>query len=314
MKNNNIVVVIPAFKVSKQIVDVVKTIPEFVNFIIVVDDKCPQNSGAIAESLNDNRVKVVYHEVNEGVGAAVISGYKEALKLDADIVVKVDGDGQMDPEYMLSLIEPIVNGEAEYAKGNRFKDFKALKSMPKVRLFGNSILSFLVKIASGYWNIMDPTNGYTAISKKAIDGISLENLSKRYFFESDILINLNLENMVVKDIAIPARYFDEDSSLNIKKVIYQFPPKILKGFCKRIFYKYFIYDFNMASVYMLFGLPMLSFGVIYGTYRWYIGMVEHISNSTGIIMLAVLPIILGVQFLLQAVHIDINSIPKKGNQ
>ena len=302
-------VVIPTYKVSKHIKDVVDALPNFIDNIIVVDDKCPQESSNIVKNLD--KVVLVNHNINQGVGGAVISGYRKALELDSDVVVKVDGDGQMDSKYIESLIIPLVENKADYTKGNRFNDFQALKSMPKIRLFGNSVLSFMVKVASGYWNIMDPTNGFTAITSKAINGLNFDGLAKRYFFETDMLINLNLENCVVKDIPIPAKYENEESNLNIKHVMMTFPQKMLKGLAKRIFYKYYIYDFNMASVYLLFGLPMFLFGMIFGSYRWIVAIIQNIENSTGTIMLAVLPIILGVQFILQAISIDMNNIPKK---
>ncbi len=307
----NISVVIPSYKVSKYILDVIKDIPEFVNHIIVVDDKCPQNSGQIAKTSSDSRVIVCYNEKNLGVGGAVITGYKKALELNSDIVIKIDGDGQMDVNYMQKLIQPILDGKADYTKGNRFTDFKALRAMPKVRLFGNSGLSFLVKAASGYWNLMDPTNGYTAINKHALEELDLDNIAKRYFFESDMLINLNIENAVVVDVEIPAKYGDEESSLSITKTLVGFPPKLFKGLCKRIFLKYFIYDFNMLSLYLVVGLPMLLFGIVFGSIKWIEAIVSNIETSTGTIMLAVLPIILGTQFILQAIQIDMNNIPRK---
>ncbi|MCT7527177.1 glycosyltransferase family 2 protein [Aliarcobacter cryaerophilus] len=307
----NISVVIPSYKVSKYILDVIKDIPEFVNHIIIVDDKCPQNSGQIAKTSTDNRVIICYHEKNLGVGGAVVTGYKKALELNSDIVIKIDGDGQMDVNYMQKLIQPILDGKADYTKGNRFTDFKALRAMPKVRLFGNSGLSFLVKAASGYWNLMDPTNGYTAINKHALEELDLDNIAKRYFFESDMLINLNIENAVVVDVEIPAKYGDEESSLSITKTLVGFPPKLFKGLCKRIFLKYFIYDFNMLSLYLVVGLPMLFFGIVFGSIKWIEAIVSNIETSTGTIMLAVLPIILGTQFILQAIQIDMNNIPRK---
>ena len=307
----NISVVIPSYKVSKYILDVIKDIPEFVNHIIIVDDKCPQNSGQIAKTSSDNRVIICYNEKNLGVGGAVITGYKKALELNSDIVIKIDGDGQMDVNYMQKLIQPILDGKADYTKGNRFTDFKALRAMPKVRLFGNSGLSFLVKAASGYWNLMDPTNGYTAINKHALEELDLDNIAKRYFFESDMLINLNIENAVVVDVEIPAKYGDEESSLSITKTLVGFPPKLFKGLCKRIFLKYFIYDFNMLSLYLVVGLPMLLFGIVFGSIKWIEAIVNNIETSTGTIMLAVLPIILGTQFILQAIQIDMNNIPRK---
>jgi glycosyltransferase involved in cell wall biosynthesis len=308
-KDKIISVVIPTYKVINQIEEVVKNLPPFIDNIIVVDDKCPVNSFELVKKRN--KVIVVNHSENLGVGGAVVSGYKKAIEVHSDIVVKVDGDGQMDSGYIKSLIIPLVENKADYTKGNRFNDFQALKSMPKVRLFGNSILSFMVKVASGYWNIMDPTNGFNAINKNAINGLNLDELAKRYFFETDVLINLNIENCVVKDIPIPAKYEDEESNLNIKNVILTFPSKMLKGLSKRIFYRYYIYDFNMASIYLLVGLPMVLFGFIFGSYKWILSIITNIETTTGAVMLSVLPIMLGVQFLLQAISIDIDNVPKK---
>jgi glycosyltransferase involved in cell wall biosynthesis len=313
-QNINIAVIIPCYKVAKHIEQVILSIPDFISHIIVVDDKCPQNSGLIAQNIQkkDNRnIHVLFHEKNKGVGGAVISGYQKAINLECDIAIKIDGDGQMDVKYIKSLIEPIIDKKSDYTKGNRFTDFQKLKQMPKIRLFGNSVLSFIVKLCSGYWNIMDPTNGFTAINLSALNKIKLNTISNRYFFETDMLINLNINNCVVQDIAMPSKYADEESSLSIGKILFQFPFKLLKGFVKRIFFKYYIYDFNMASIYIVFGLPMTLWGIFFGAYKWYIGYVTNTIASTGTVMLSVLPLILGMQFLLQAIHIDIYSSTKK---
>lgn len=304
-------VVIPAYKVSETIVNVINSIPDDVDLVIVVDDACPQSSGKVAEGSGRDNLMVLYHDDNQGVGGAVITGYKRAIELGCDIVIKMDGDGQMDPTYIQSLIDPLIHNKADYTKGNRFRDFNALKSMPKVRLFGNSVLSFLIKFSSGYWNIMDPTNGYTAIHRRALDRLNLDKISKRFFFESDMLINLNIINAVVQDVPIPARYGREKSSLNIKKVFVQFPPKIFKGLIKRVFLKYFVYDFNMASVYILLGLPMFLFGLTLGVIEWMRSILTGETRSAGTIMLVALPIIVSFQMLLQAIQIDINSVPRK---
>lgn len=306
-----VTVVIPSYKVSKYIVSIIKDIPVFVNHIIIVDDKCPQNSGEMAETSTDNRAIVCYHEKNLGVGGAVVTGYKKAMELDSDIVVKIDGDDQMDVDYMQKLIQPIIDGKADYAKGNRFTDFQALRSMPKVRLFGNSALSFLIKASSGYWNLMDPTNGYTAINRNTLEKLDLDNISKKYFFESDMLINLNIKNAVVIDVEIPARYNEEESSLSVTKALFSFPYKLFKGLVKRIFFKYFLYDFNMASLYALFGIPMLIFGIVFGLINWRNSIMTGVEATTGTVMLSVLPIILGIQFILQAIQIDMSNIPKR---
>jgi glycosyltransferase involved in cell wall biosynthesis len=309
--NMKIAVVIPAFKVVNTIKEVVSTIPEFIDYIIVVDDKCPLGSGKEAEKLSRKNLVSIYHDSNQGVGGALVTGYRKALELGCDIIIKMDSDGQMDPGYINNLIEPLRNNEADYTKGNRFQNFNALKIMPKTRLFGNSALSFLVKMTSGYWNIIDPTNGYTAIHRGVLDKLELQKISKRYFFETDMLIHLNIINAVVKDISIPAKYGDEKSSLSIRKAVLQFPPKLIRGFMRRIFLKYFVYDFNMASVYLLLGLPMFLLSVFWGIIEWIDSALTGQPRSAGTIMLVALPIIISFQMLLQAVHIDIHSVPSK---
>lgn len=311
MHESKVAVVIPSYKVAAYIKDVIITLPDIVRFIIVIDDNCPEGSGKLAESLGIQNLIVIYNRQNKGVGGAVIAGYKKALELGCDIVIKIDGDGQMDPKYFDVLIEPLIGNQAEYAKGNRFRDLSSLKSMPKVRLVGNSALSFFIKVASGYWDIADPTNGYTAIHRRMLEKLNLEKLSKGFFFESDMLIHLNILNAVVKDIDIPARYKNEKSSLNIPKALFQFPFKLAKGFLKRVFYKYFLYDFNMASVYILVGIPLFIVSVLFGIKEWVESMVTGIPRTAGTIMLIALPIIVSFQMILQAIQIDIGSVPKK---
>ena len=311
MSSKKIAIVIPAYKVADHIEGVISSIPENIDHIIVVDDKCPHRSGRKAETLNRKSLFVLYHEQNKGVGGSVITGYRKALELGCDIVIKMDGDGQMDPAYIGDLIAPLLKDEADYVKGNRFRDFKRLKCMPQARIFGNSALSFLLKAASGYWNIMDPTNGFTAVHGRVLKELNLDKIANRYFFESDMLINLNIVGAVVKDIAIPARYGEENSSLRIDRVLMQFPLHLLKGFAKRIFLKYYVYDFNMASLYLIIGLPIFIFGVYFGISEWIESIVTGKARSAGTIMLAALPIIVSFQMLLQAISIDIQSVPKR---
>jgi dolichol-phosphate mannosyltransferase len=311
-KELKIGVVIPTFKAEKHIQLVIDGLPDWIDYIIIVDDCCPNKSGYLVQKNNktDSRIHVVFHDKNQGVGGATVSGYKKGLELGVQIIVKMDSDDQMDPSFISELLDPIVNNKARYAKGNRFVDFKALRSMPRMRLMGNSALSFMVKAASGYWTIMDPTNGFTAISNIAIEKLNLDNLSKRYFFESDMLINLNIQSTVICDIPIPARYGNEDSSLSIWNTMYKFPPRLLKGLLKRFFFKYLIYDFNMASIYTLVGFPLLMWGIVYGLFKWIQNYYLGQETPAGSVMLSVLPLILGTQFLLSAINIDINSTPK----
>lgn len=305
-------VVIPAFRVSNKIIDVVKSLDAKVSNIIVVDDHCPENSGRIlAKAVNDSRLKIIYHKENKGVGGAVTSGFKKALALNADIIVKIDGDGQMDASFIPDLIKPIVEDKADFTKGNRFHSPQFIRQMPGIRLFGNSCLSLINKFVTGYWSIMDPTNGFFAISAKALKTIELEKLSNRYFFESDLLFRLSIQQSVVMDVPLPAKYGDETSSLNITKVVFSFLPKYIKRYFKRILYLYFIRDFNAGTIQLLFGLILFIFGFCFGLVHWVLSIKSNIPATAGTIMLAGLPIILGFQLLLGFLFFDINNQPSK---
>jgi len=306
-------VVIPCYRVSAQIRDVIRTIPAMIDFIIVVDDACPERSGKLAVEINDPRLSVLFNETNQGVGGAVICGYQKALALECDIIIKMDGDGQMDPAYLPALIGPLERGEADYAKGNRFADFKTLRSMPTTRLLANNIGSFAAKSISGYWHLMDPANGYTAITRQTLVGLPLAKMARRYFFETDMLVHLRLANAVVVDVPIPARYGNEKSSFTAREVLLHFPGKLMHRLLKRILLQYFIHDFNMGSVYVLLGLPLFLFSVIFGVIEWVNSAVTGVPRSAGTIMLSALPLIIGFEMLLQAISIDIMSTPRKRN-
>ncbi len=304
-------VVIPCYNVRDHIADVISAVPRYIDYIIVVDDRCPQGSGKAAEKTDDPRVIVIYHEKNLGVGGAVVSGFRKGLALGCDILIKIDGDGQMAPDDAERFIAPIREGKADYVKGNRFRDFSSISAMPKIRLLGNSVLSFVVKLVSGYWNLVDPTNGYIAVSARTIGQIDLAQVARGYFFETDMLIKLNIVNAVIAEVPIPARYGDEPSSLSVARLAVTFPVRLLSGFMKRILFKYYIYDFNMASVYLLIGVPLFVFGVAFGFEQWIDSYLTQVPRSPGTIMLVALPIIVSFEMLLQAINIDINSVPKR---
>ncbi|MFV0594036.1 MAG: glycosyltransferase family 2 protein [Draconibacterium sp.] len=310
-QNKNIAVVIPCYKVKQHILEVIGGLNPFIDIIVVVDDKCPENSGNFVEkNCNDPRVTVVYNQINKGVGGATIQGFKKALELGSDVIIKVDGDGQMNPEYIPQLISPILNFEADYTKGNRFYFLNELRAMPNIRLFGNSVLSMINKIVTGYWGIADPTNGYTAISKEMLKLLPLEKIDNRYFFESDMLFRLSTSRAVVLDIPMHAKYGDEISNLNIWKTAFFFPFKYLIRFIKRIFYLYFLRDFNIGTIHLAFGLILFIFGVVFGATIWARSILYENFASTGTVMLSVLPIILGFQLLLSFISYDIQNQPK----
>jgi dolichol-phosphate mannosyltransferase len=305
-------VVIPCYKVTRHVLDVIARIGPEVSMIFAVDDCCPEQSGSFIEgNATDPRLTVIYHEANKGVGGAVMTGYKAALEAGADVIVKVDGDGQMDPALVPIIARPVLDGRADYSKGNRFHSVWNVRSMPGIRLFGNAVLSFLTKLSSGYWSIFDPTNGYTAIHAEALRRIELANVSERYFFESDMLINLGNVRAVVADVPMEAKYADEESNLKIGQVIGQFLTKNLKELGKRVFYTYFLRDFNLASAQLLMGGLLFAFGAVFGTVHWIESMSSGAVASTGTVMIATLPIILGFQLLLSFLGFDMANEPKQ---
>jgi dolichol-phosphate mannosyltransferase len=306
-----VAVVIPSYRVKDHILSVISRIGPSVSKIYVVDDRCPIQSGEfVVKNCTDPRVDVIFNQKNLGVGGATMAGYQQALNDGIDIVVKIDGDGQMDPALIPAFIKPIEQGIADYTKGNRFFSLENLEGMPPLRMLGNTALSFVSKVASGYWNVMDPTNGYTAIHAAALSSLSLHKIDRGYFFESDMLFRLNTIRAVVHEVPMKAVYGNEKSSLSILKVLRQFPKRYISRLLKRLGYNYFLRDFNACSVEILAGLGMLIFGVIYGAYHWYHAAVTQTNTPTGTIMLAVLPIILGVQMLLEAVTLDIMNVPQ----
>lgn len=305
-------VIIPYYNAAKHIENVVNKLPEFITNIIIVDDcgKEPIPATLVAASKKTDRIVIVKNEKNLGVGGATKNGFLKAIALSLDYVIKVDADDQMDSSYIPDLLIPLIQNKAEYAKGNRFKDFKALKQMPFVRKVGNLGLSFLTKGASGYWNNFDPTNGFFAIKVDLLKQLDFSNIHRDYYFESSLIAELYFQDARIKDVPMPANYGDEKSNMKVWTIPFIFIPKLTKTFIKRIFKSYFIYDFNIASVYLLVGFPMFLFGMIYGIYNW----IHYASlgkfTPTGTIMLITVSLILGFQLLLQAIQFDILKAPK----
>ena len=307
-----IAVVIPSFRVTKHILKVLEAIPVEVWRIYVVDDACPEQSGQFVQThCRDPRVVVLTHAQNGGVGRAVMTGYQAAINDQADIIVKLDGDGQMNPALIPILVQPIMLGEADYSKGNRFYDLENIRAMPGVRIFGNAVLSLMTKVSSGYWNIFDPTNGYTAIHASVCASLPFKKISERYFFETDMLFRLNTLRAVVVDVPMDAQYGDETSHLKISNIVVEFLFKHTRNFFKRIFYNYYLRDLSLASLELLAGLVLVLFGLGYGGYHWAASAQMHVATPAGTVMLAAMPLLVGLQLLLSFVGYDINSIPKR---
>ena len=306
-----IAVVIPCYRVRSAVLGVLAAIGPECNAIYVVDDACPEGSGDWVESeCNDPRVRVVRNAKNLGVGGATLAGYAAALADGAELIVKCDGDGQMDPTLIPRLLRPILEGEADYTKGNRFFELEGLRAMPKLRLFGNSLLSFLSKLSSGYWNIFDPTNGFTAIHASVARVLPVSRISQRWFFESDLLFRLAILRAVVCDVPMPAAYGDEKSSLVVHRIVGEFAFKHARNTLKRIFYNYYLRNFNIASIEILIGSALMVFGGWFGAAQWIEGSRSGVAATSGTVMLAALPVLAGFQLVLAALNYDLQNVPR----
>ncbi len=310
LQSRRVIVVIPCYKVAKHILQVIAAIGKEIWQIYVVDDACPEYSGKLVEThCVDKRVRVLYHSTNQGVGAAMMTGYRAAITAGAEIIVKVDGDGQMDPSLIPVFIEPILAGQADYTKGNRFYYLDEIGNMPTVRILGNAVLSFMSKLSTGYWDLFDPTNGYTAIHANVAQHLPFHKISTRYFFETDMLFRLNTLNAVVVDIPMHAQYGDESSNLKITKIIGEFLFKHTRNFIKRIFYKYYLRGVSIASLELPIGISLMSSGLLFGLIKWFHSAHNGVSTPLGTIMLSALSILMGLQFILAFLNFDISSVP-----
>jgi dolichol-phosphate mannosyltransferase len=308
--NTKTAVVIPCYCVKEQVVEVVRQALTYVDAVICVDDACPQNSGRLVEeTFDDPRVLVLHNSNNKGVGGATKAGFKAALDGDFGIIIKVDGDGQMDTSLIPSFIRPLRDGLADYCKGNRFYELEYLKRMPVLRLFGNSVLSLFSKFSSGYWHLLDPSNGYLAVRANVLRRLPFDKISDGYFFESDMLFRLNIARAVVMDIPIVSQYGSEQSSLKIHRIIVPFIVGHVRNFVKRVFYTYFLRDFNIGSLHLISGIAAVFFGLIFGISAWSESVASGIPASAGTVMLAGLPFLIGIQLLLSFLNYDIQNVP-----
>ena len=301
-------VVIPAFRAEATIADVLRAIPASVQHVFVVDDASGDGTALVAESLGDPRLHVLRHQTNRGVGGAMKTGYAAALQAGCDVVVKMDADGQMDPAHLADLVRPLLLGEAGYAKGNRLFSLDASRAMPRRRLLGNLFLSIATKAVSGYWNLLDSTNGYTAVRADVVRRLDLQKVQERYFFETSMLVELHLLRVPVRDVLMPARYRGERSSMRLLPISLEFGVRLVGALLRRLWLEYVVFDFRPASAFAAAGLLLTGFGGTFGGYRWYRSIADQREASAGTVMVAALPFLLGVQLLLQAVVLDIGEV------
>jgi dolichol-phosphate mannosyltransferase len=302
-----VVAVIPAYRAARTLRRVVGRVLAVVDAVVVVDDCCPERSGATVVA--DSRTRIVVHERNRGVGGATKTGIEQALAWGAEYIVKIDADDQMDPTFVPQMIDALERyPEVDLVKGNRFADPATLRTMPVARLIGNVGVTLLVKFSSGYWTIVDPSNGFIALRATAITAEDLRALAERYFFEIDLLCTLGLQRRVIAELEMPAIYpEDSRSSLSIPNVMFSFPPKLLARYVRRLLINYFVVELNVGSLCALAGIPLLLFAIVFGGHEWAVSVSSGISRPTGTIILALLSFMIGFQLSLQALLYDVQS-------
>ncbi len=308
-KYQSIAVVVPAYNEEKMIPQVLNTMPEFVDLVIVVDDASIDRTAEIVTSYTSSfhyKVVLLKHDKNKGVGAAIITGYKSALSQDVGLVAVMAGDGQMDPDDLPSLLEPIIAGDADYTKGNRLFQGESWSLIPHYRYLGNAVLSLLTKIASGYWHIADSQSGYTVISQDALSRLDLDSIYNRYGMPNYLLISLNINNCRVKDVPIrPVYNIGEVSGIRLKKVIPTISLLLVKGFFRRLIGKYIIRDFHPLIFFYGMGLTVLPSGIMFGIFLLYYRLFLGPVASTSALFSSFL-VISGLQSLFFAMWFDMD--------
>lgn len=305
MTQPRVAVVIPAYKVRDHILATLAGIGPEVAAIYVVDDACPEGTGEhVRKNCADARVRVIRVERHLGVGGATTRGYREALGEEMDILVKLHADGRMDPARIPSIARPLLDGHADYAKGNRFFDLDDVSGVPWRALVGNSVESFASKVASGYWDVTDPGNGFTALHGTVARALGLDKLARDDSFESDMLFRLAMLRAVVVDVPMPARVSREPARD-------RFPRNFLSRTLKRLAYSYFLRDFNAGTLQLLLGVFLLLVGAWYGGTQWYTAAASDTPATPATVMLAALPILVGAQLLIAAFRYEVTNVPRR---
>ena len=316
MLSTKTLAIVPAFRAPKTINIVVAKLLTVVDHVLIVDDACPLGSGEAAHKRfsRSKSVNVIFRETNGGVGAAMKTGFDWALEKDLKFIVKVDADDQMDVSQIPEMIRAIESGEADLVKGNRFDSVRDLEKMPFFRILGNAALSLIAKGSSGLWTVNDPTNGFFAISRPALEAIQHQKLSSGFFFESDLLFRIGLANCKVHELPMPAIYGNEKSNLKISKVLFTFPYLHAKNTLKRIAYKYFVREWSLGTLNLLGALLMFNLAIILGVDA--LRVIQSTGNpiTAGQAVGVSLTAILGFQLLLAFLSYDVQMERRNGQR
>jgi glycosyltransferase involved in cell wall biosynthesis len=305
-EGRSVAVVVPAYKEEALVGSTVQGIPAFVDHVIVVDDGSKDETATRAHAA-DKRVEVIAHEKNQGVGAAIVTGYKRAIALNVDVTCVMAADGQMDPDDLETLVRGVALGEADYAKANRLFTGQAWQLIPRTRYLGNAALSFLTKIASGYWHVADSQSGYTAVNLESLKLLDLDRIYRRYGFPNDFLVHLNVFNRRVRDYpSRPIYGVGERSGIRLRHVVPKISWLLLKGFFWRMGQKYVIRDFHPLILFYMLGLMLFLAGVLLGLVETGLRIAGNPIPFATIVLVALF-VISGLQLLLFAMWFDMES-------
>ena len=308
-KGLSVAAVVPAYNEQRLIARVIETMPALVDRIFIVDDNSSDGTGEVALATGDKRVVVIRHERNTGVGGAVLDGHRRVIAEGIDIAVVMAGDAQMDPAYLGALLDPLADEGYGFTKANRFFSMDSFRGMPSHRLWGSVALGFLTKLASGYWHLFDPQNGYTAIRRTALERLPLDSIELGYPFENDMLIHLNILGIRARDVPVPAVYGEEVSGMRLHRVAPAIGFTLFRGFWKRIWWKYVLWNFSPIAMLFFSGLALTLFGFLFGV-GVFVVAVRGTTPTAATVMISVGPLLVGINLLVQALVLDIQESPR----
>jgi len=303
-EGKTVAVVVPAYDEERLVASTVRGIPAFVDRIVVVDDASTDATAEKARATGDERVDVITHERNLGVGGAILTGHHRAIDIDADVSVVMAGDAQMDPDYLPVLLDPIADGGYDFSKADRFFDFGSYEGMPRTRVIGNVLVGFLAKAATGFWHLFDPLNGFTAVRADALRRLPLDRIRRDYAFECDLLVYLNIIHSKGKDVPVPAVYGQERSDIRLFREGRKLLWSLFRGFWRRMLWKYLLWSFSPIAIFLFGGLALVLWGVGFG-----IGVgirsLGPPEASAATVLISVGPLLVGINLLIVAWVLDV---------
>jgi len=307
-KSNKIGAVIPCYMGGDITIKLVQEVLKYVDIVVLVDDLCPLRTGTkLSKIYKNSNLHIIFNKRNLGVGGATKKGFCRLLDEGCDIILKIDADNQMNPADIPKICAPILNKECDATKGNRFTNIENILNMPKIRLFGNLVLSYITKLSTGYWEIFDPTNGFIAFRGSVLEKLDFKKINDRFFFETDLLFRCGLKNISINNVELDISYSNKYSSLNPLRELPVFLVRNIKMFFKRVIYQYFILDFNPGSIEIFMAILLGLFSLFFGSFLLYLSNARNVLTSAGTVSIFIISTIVSIQFLIGFVYYDCST-------